>query len=121
MQLPELFKSCGSTGVNWKFHKSGQFWADPPSGCIAEQGAPVLWFSTVRAGAWNSKEAKTTANKEPNFFKPQNKLCLVTAEASVSVAKSPCVIHYPFLETGRERLKIITFKKGINTHKKKAQ
>lgn len=60
------------------------------------------------------------AKKEPNFFKPQNKLCLVMTEASVSVAKSPCsLLHYPFLETERERLKIITFKKGINTHTKK--
>ena len=59
------------------------------------------------------------ANKEPNFFKPQNKLCLVMVEALVSVAKSPCsLIHYPFMETGREKLKIITFKKGINTQKK---
>lgn len=40
-------------------------------------------------------------------------------EALVSAAKSPCsLVQYPFLETGRERLKIITFKKGISTQKK---
>lgn len=35
-------------------------------------------------------------------------------EAFVGAAKTP-VIHYFTLETGRERLKMIIFKKGINT------
>lgn len=41
------------------------------------------------------------ANKEQNYFQPQNKLCLVMAEALVSVSKSPCsLIHYLILEAG---------------------
>lgn len=59
------------------------------------------------------------ANKEPNAFKPQNKLCLVMVEASVSVAKSPsCLIHDPFLKTGRGRLKMVKFKKGSSRHRR---
>lgn len=55
------------------------------------------------------------AKKKPHFFKPQNYLCLVVVEAFVGVAKTPsCLIRYLTLETGRERLKMITLKKGIN-------
>lgn len=53
------------------------------------------------------------ANKELKFYEAQTKLCLVVteAEALVSVANSHYfLIHYPFLDTRKERLKVIHLK-----------
>lgn len=61
------------------------------------------------------QRARIKTNKKLNFLKPQNYLCLVMVEAFVGAAKTLSVIHYLTLETGRKRLKMIIFKKDINT------
>lgn len=51
------------------------------------------------------------ANKELNFYEAQTKLCLVVTEALVSVGNSHYFLIYcPFLETRKERLKVIHLK-----------
>lgn len=96
------------------FIRVGIFEWIPLQGCCSICDTCALIQSTMRRSMKHKRSNDKCKQKNQTFFKPQNYLFLVMFGAFVGVAKTP-LIHYLTLKTRRERLKMVTFKKGINT------